>query len=209
MTTAAMPPSGLPDAMPTGPHDIEEIIPYVIPWWQYAVVIAIILAVIAAAFALWYWLKNRKKEQPAVVIDHWAELSEKLQRLNPEQMLAAGQAKEYYYQLSLMLRTAIELSTQIRATDMTYRELAPLMEKKLRVRSEELRAMQDFLKTADLVKFADRPATSGEAAHFKQQLMLWVTTLKPRQDAGLPSEQMATGAPSAGMVTDAGKGGMG
>lgn len=185
-------PVNAPGALQVTPNDIEELIPYVVPWWQYVVVVGIVLAVIAAAIALWYWLKHRKKEEKPVFVDHWANLSAGLQNLNPDKMLADLLAKELYFQFSLILRTGIELATQIRATDMTYPELAPLMEKKLRVKGEELAAMQDFLKTADLVKFADRPATLGEAAHFKQQLMIWITMLKPRQELGLPADNLQT-----------------
>ena len=178
------------------PHDIEEILPYVVPWWQYAVAAATVIILAAGVYLLWRWLKNRKKTEPVVRVDHWAELSEALQKLSPEHMLANAQAKEFYFQLSLILRTAIELATGIRATDMTYRELAPLMEKKLRVKTEDLKSMQEFLKIADLVKFADRPATTGEAIHFKQELMLWVAMLKPKMEASLPSDSLS-GAASA------------
>jgi hypothetical protein len=181
-------PTSLPDQAPTGPHDIEELIPYVIPWWHYALVILCVLMVAGIIAGFWYWYKNRKKEPVIPVVDHWAELSESVQKLKPDEALANGQAKEFYYQLSLFLRTAIELSTQVRATDMTFRELSPLMDKKLPVQGEELLAMKEFLKTADLVKFADREATEGEARHFKQSLQLWISALKPRVVAQLPTE---------------------
>jgi hypothetical protein len=198
MTTTsafAQAPMGLPPVAsgqaPTGPHDIEEILPYIIPWWHYALVVAGLLLVAGIAAAVWYWYKKRKKEPEVVVVDHWAELSETVQKLRPEEALAQGQAKEFYYQLSILLRTAIELATQLRATDMTFRELSPLMDKKLPVNGEELRAMKEFLNIADLVKFADRPATEGEARHFKQSLQLWISTLKPRQVVGLPTDLRA------------------
>jgi hypothetical protein len=178
----------LPDQAPTGPHDIEEIIPYVVPWWQYALVILAVLLVAGIIAGIWYWYKNKSKVPTIPAVDHWAELSESVQKLKPEESLANGQAKEFYFQLSLFLRTAIELSTQVRATDMTFRELSPLMDKKLPVQGEELLAMKEFLKTADLVKFADREATEGEARHFKQSLQLWISALKPRVVAQLPTE---------------------
>ncbi len=191
-TASAQAPTGatatLADQALTEPHDIEEIIPYVIPWWYYALIIGGVLIVAAIIAAIWYWYKNRKKELEVIKVDHWAELTEKVQRLSPDDALALGQAKEYYFQLSLFLRTAIELATQIRATDMTFRELSPLMDRKLPVGGEELQAMKEFLKVADLVKFADRPATEGEAGYFKQSLQLWISALKPRQVVGLPTE---------------------
>lgn len=178
----------LPDQAPTGPHDIEELIPYVIPWWHYALIIGGVLLALAIIAAVWYWYKNRKKAPEVVIVDYWAELTEKVQKLSPEHALASGQEKEYYFQLSLFLRSAIELATQIRATDMTFRELSPLMDKRLPMIGEELLAMKEFLKVADLVKFADRPATEGEARHFKQSLQHWISTLKPRPVVGLPTE---------------------
>jgi hypothetical protein len=181
-------PPALPDQAPTGPHDIEELIPYVVPWWQYALMIGGVLLIAAIIAGVWYWYKNKKKAPEVVVVDHWAELSETVQKMKPDEALANGQAKEFYYQLSLFLRTAIELSTQVRATDMTFRELSPLMDKKLPVRAEELLAMKEFLKIADLVKFADRVATEGEARHFKQSLQLWISALRPRVVAGLPTD---------------------
>jgi hypothetical protein len=184
-------PPGAPGQAPAGPHDIEEILPYVIPWWHYALIIAGVLLVAGIIAAVWYWYKKRKKEPEVVVVDHWAELSETVQKLRPDEALAQGQAKEFYYQLSILLRTAIELATQVRATDMTFRELSPLMDKKLPVNGEELRAMKEFLTIADLVKFADRPATEGEARHFKQSLQLWISALKPRQVVGLPTDLRA------------------
>lgn len=182
-------PAPLPDQAPTGPHDIEEILPYIIPWWHYALIVGGILLVAGIIAGIWYWYKNRKKTPAVVAVDHWAELSERVQKLKPDEALANGQAKEFYYQLSLLLRTAIELSTQVRATDMTFRELSPLMDKKLPLQVEELLAMKEFLKIADLVKFADREASEGEARHFKQSLQLWISSLKPRVVVGLPTEQ--------------------
>jgi len=186
---ASMPmPSPIPDQLPSGPHDIEEILPYVIPWWQIALVVAGILGLAAIIAGIWYWYKNKKAVPEITIVDHWAELSEKIQHLKPDEALAQGQAKEFYFQLSLLLRSAIELATEVRATDMTFRELAPFLDKKLPVSGEELHAIKEFLTIADMVKFADRPATEGEAVHFKQCLMRWVSSFKPRQVIGLPTD---------------------
>lgn len=175
-------------------NDIEEILPYVTPWWQYLLIAAAVAMALLAAWLLWRRLKSRTREVPVVAVDPWVDLSRKVQELKPEDMITAGLAKEYYYQLSLLLRTGIELSTNIRATDMTFRELAPLMANKLPLKTEEVAAMQDFLRTADLVKFADRPATAGEAAKYRQDLLVWIAALKPRPQSALPSELARTGA---------------
>lgn len=169
-------------------NDIEEIIPYVPPWWLYGLVAAAVLLLVLAGWYLWRRLKQRAQVTPTVTVDPWAELSRKIQDLKPEQMVNDGLEKELYFQYSLLLRTGIELATQIRATDMTFRELAPLIDRKLSLKTEETTAIKEFLKTADLVKFADRPATAGEAQKFRQDLMVWVAALKPRQEAALPSE---------------------
>jgi hypothetical protein len=175
-------------------NDIEEIIPYVTPWWQYLLVAAAVALLLLAAWLLWRRWKGRSAEAPVVAVDPWLDLSRRVQELQPEEMISGGLAKELYYQLSLLLRTGIELAAEIRATDMTFRELAPLMERKLPLRSEEVAAMQEFLRTADLVKFADRPATAGEAAKFRQDLMVWIAALKPRPQSALPSELARSGA---------------
>ena len=89
---------------------------------------------------------------------------------------------EYYYQLSMMLREAIELRTNIRATDLTYQELKKPIESKLPVKSDVSSEVLLFLERADLIKFAEQPATLEEATHAKALVTRWTQLLTPRED---------------------------
>lgn len=176
---------------PQGPglHDIEGLIPYAVPWWQYALLAVGIIFLLVLLVLLWQWWKKKKASTPQPVdpFAHWHALSRQAQGLQPELVMAQGGAKELYFQYSLILRTAIEYATGARATDMTFREVQPLVRRKLSVHADVAEQMLAFLQTADLVKFADRETTEAEAVQFKQELIGWILELKPRAEIPLPA----------------------
>lgn len=163
------------------PHDIRGLIPYVTPWWVYLIYVGAALLLAGLAFAAWRYWKHREKK--VVVIpprDPWDVLAERAGFLLPKPPFEGKAQEDYYFELSMLLREAIELRTKIRATDLTFQELREPVRKKLPLPTNDVESVLQFCEHADQVKFAAKPSGIGEAESARQQVESWVRALRPR-----------------------------
>ncbi|MCG8556091.1 MAG: hypothetical protein MJD61_12525, partial [Proteobacteria bacterium] len=86
---------------------------------------------------------------------------EQLNELKKSSLLKDGQTKQYYIEISDIIRRYIEGRYFIRAVELTTFELIQELEK-ARVEDEFVRAIQEFLEFCDLAKFAKYVPTSEE-----------------------------------------------
>jgi hypothetical protein len=134
-------------------------------------------------------------------VDPWATLGERLRRLLPPSQFAPGRDQEtYYYELSLLLREALELKTAVRATDLTLGELRGPLRRHLQPSSFPVEDLLHFLERADMIKFAGVTSTREEALLEHQRVTQWVDDLRPRPEVTLS-------APSADIFVQDAKGG--
>ena len=167
-----------------------EKVPYT--FWEIFRWVLLGLGILALSFAGWWFWKKWKSGQ----VREWLSSEpvdsrtpeeralDNLEALRQKQLWQAGRAKEYHTELTDTVRTFIEESTGIRATDMTSDETIEEMDNgNWNVESNLLR---DIFTTADLVKFAkseplphehDRSMT--EAVEFVKSL--W-EQVKPKEE---------------------------
>lgn len=173
------------------PHDIYSIQPYVRPLWL-SVVYGLSIALLMGGLlgGLYWWYRRRKSYVPPPRIkDSWELLTEELELLkNRLDQEGAGETRELFYGLSLVLRRAIELATGIRATDLTVKEIRARLKVQTGIHPDLVKEVVSFLARSDLIKFADALAESGEAASSYKLVKGWVLDIKPRPQAPLPAD---------------------
>lgn len=147
------------DTSSTEIRDITPIekIPYT--FWEIFRWVLLVLALAALILAAWWIVKHRKQVSevfsPSAPVDHRNPEERALDRLNAlrqQHLWQNGKVKEYHTELTDSVRTFIEESTGIRATEMTSDEtIAEVEHGKWNVQKDLLRGI---FNTADLVKFA-------------------------------------------------------
>ena len=114
----------------------------------------IIFIVILAVRLIKKYLKNRNTSEETEIIDnrpaHVIAL-EMLESLKTRKLLQTNQLIEYHFQLSMILRTFIELSYKIKAVEMTTSEIRTNLET---VDFQEKSWILEYLNQSDKVKFA-------------------------------------------------------
>ncbi len=142
--------------------DIRDIKPPIDPPKQYGQIIliaVIILGALLLALFVFYYLKRRKegksliprKEQPPRPAHEIA--LEALEKLVQSDLLAVGKVKEYYIELSDIIRQYIGNRYFIYAMEMTTSQLLDEMRNE-GIDDEYIEMMREFLNNCDMVKFA-------------------------------------------------------
>ncbi len=130
----------------------EDLLPILKEYLPYFILI------IALLFLAWrFWLQRKNRQNPPII----AEISQPphiiaerlLAELRAKQLWQNGKTKEYYSELSRILRGYLEDQFKMPALETTTDELMTLL-KKRDFSADVLEHAQDLLQTADLVKFA-------------------------------------------------------
>lgn len=166
--------------------EIRDIAPIEkVPYTFWEIFRWVLLGLIILALALggwWLWKKWKSGRMSEWLSDVKADTRtpeeralDNLETLRQKQLWQAGKAKEYHTKLTDIVRSFIEETTGIRATEMTSDETIEEMESgKWNVKSSLLR---DIFTTADLVKFAkseplphEHDRSMSEAVEFVKSL---------------------------------------
>jgi hypothetical protein len=154
-----MPPNGLKPRFELG-----------LDWMQVAIWSLVAVLVAAAAWAFWRWWKKRRKDAkssdaaaPSSAPGRVAILADRLRGLQITDPFDARAREDFYFELGIAFRTAVEWRTGINATTQTLRELREPLRKKLPLPGQEVAAAVDLLERSESIKFAAEPATPAEA----------------------------------------------
>lgn len=138
---------------------IKDIIPVERSWQEYLwLIVGAVIAIVLIAVAIHYFRKNKKvpippptPKKPAESVD--AKALRLLEELERQQLWQANRVKEYYSQLSEILRSYIEERFQTPALELTTDELLHKAQshKEMSLQYDKLSII---LTTADLAKFA-------------------------------------------------------
>jgi hypothetical protein len=143
------------------PYDIKNIKTYPSQWWLWAIpVIAAALLIAASVYFL-----IRKYRKPSAVaklkINPYLWATHELENLKNSN-LATTRTKEYYSQLTDIIREYIELQTNVSAMEKTSDEILSLLPGTIFNSEELIQNIRDLFSVADLVKFAKYPASVFE-----------------------------------------------
>jgi len=138
--------------------------------------------IILIAFVLFYFLRNRKDKTLVVDNGPVETLQEKtirlLTELEQQELWQKGQVKEYYVQLTDIVRDYIELRFKTPAMELTTDELLEsVLRHKEMIPYRELLA--GILYTADLAKFAKSQPLPAEHVATMEQAKHFVNLTKP------------------------------
>lgn len=128
-------------------------------WWIYVLVALVFIGLIVLGIWFFNKYKNRPKQEEIVYKSPIEKATSLLQSLESKELWQNGEVKEYYSQLTDIVRTYIEEEIQIPAMESTTSELILSLkktasQKKMKLSPETLKNLEKVLKQADLVKFA-------------------------------------------------------
>lgn len=124
----------------------------------------LIIIIMSALILLFLFLKKKKEvdEMPPPRPPHEIALA-LLEMLERKDLITKGKVKEFYTELSYILRRYIEDSFSLRAPEMTTEEFLVTVKDSTELTSEHKRLLREFLAHCDLVKFAKYGPTQGES----------------------------------------------
>lgn len=125
-------------------------------WKALGMLVAIALAVCGVVFAARYLTRRVREHLMSPVERAWAELD----RLVKKGLPGRGRYKDYYVELTRIVRNYIQRKYSIKAPHMTTEEFLSVFDKGA---PESLASLKEFLESADLVKFAGVEATPDMA----------------------------------------------
>ncbi|MDP8212602.1 MAG: hypothetical protein P9X22_04830 [Candidatus Zapsychrus exili] len=145
-----------------GLRDIKP--PVYLPENHILVIIAIVVFVlIACVIILRYFLNNRgKKQEPEIIKLPWEIALESLKVLIDKNLPSSDMVKEYYFELSLIVRRYIEDRFSLRAPEMTTPEFLEHIKRSNKLEEGHKELLKDFLNMSDMVKFAKYDPTAKE-----------------------------------------------
>ena len=146
---------------------IKDIIAVKKLWWEYWPWFLAVLAAVALGFLIYYLLKKRKKEKEAETTRMPPERAHekalrRLMELSRSSYLKEGKIKEYYTDLSNVLRDYLDERFGIPAPELTTDQLLKIAKQQTflrKIRPE----LKEVFRTADLAKFAK--ASPSEEEH--------------------------------------------
>ncbi|WP_374047737.1 BatD family protein [Aestuariibaculum sp. YM273] len=178
------------DTTKQGLYDIKPIIEVEKPasnWWKY---VLIALVIIGAVAFLMYWFIWRKKplteEEEIALLPPYDRAKLALKKLDESHYLENDEIKDYYSELTFIIRKYLDEKVYDRALESTTDELISRLKllkdgNQIDISQDDLKNLESILKRADLVKFAksavdvelaklDRNTIDVEIDHVKEAL---------------------------------------
>lgn len=151
-------------------------------WWIYVLVI---LGLVGLGFFIFYFLKNRKPEAKAEVVVYKTPIEKAttlLQQLESKGLWQKGAVKDYYSELTDIVRNYIEEEIKIPAMESTTSELIEGLrkaakQKKLKLSNDTVENLEKVLQQADLVKFAKVTPMDYEIEEDKKRISNTIVTI--------------------------------
>jgi len=145
-----------------GPMKVPITFREMLPW-----ILIGLAAVLLIVFLIWYVKKRKKKEpifqlKPKVkLLPHELALQE-LEKLRVRKLWQNGRVKDYYTELTDILRIYVENRFFVPAMEQTTHEILESLIDKADTGKENLERLGTVLMTADMVKFAKARPLPGE-----------------------------------------------
>jgi hypothetical protein len=176
----------LGNPMPQGeapPHGMRDIIPYGLSWdeiWPKLLLALMILLACALLYFLWkrYFKKKIKEVVPE---DPFVVLESRLAKMHPPEPFEGKSCVQYFFDLNMIFRQFIELTSGVPATDLTLQELKEPLRFKSPLSRDTTEEVIRFLERSENIKFAGFFTDINEAKESHLQVMRWVSYLRPRR----------------------------
>jgi hypothetical protein len=152
-----------------------------LPW------IGLVLVILIAAALVYYYYKTRNREKPVITtrlnaaIPPYEAAIEALETLRLKKLWQSGRVKEYYSEMTEIVREYIELRYPVRALEMTTGEIQAAL-RQTDVNSSAREKLLQVLTLADLVKFAKEQPQPLENDQCLNHCLDFVRETKPGRD---------------------------
>ena len=165
-------------------YDIKDIAPAdnsIGDWWKWLLVLFIISGL--GALAYWYLKKHKEKKEEAEIYKTPIEKATNLlNTLEKKELWQRGEIKEYYSELTDIVRIYIEEAIEVPAMESTTSELIQALKiaslkKKMELSKETIDNLFTVLKQADLVKFAKSKPLDFEITEDRKKIERAIVTL--------------------------------
>ena len=165
-------------------YDIKDIAPAdnsIGDWWKWLLVLLIIAGL--GALAYWYLKKHKEKKEEAEIYKTPIEKATNLlNTLEKKELWQRGEIKEYYSELTDIVRIYIEEAIEVPAMESTTSELIQALKiaslkKKMELSKETIDNLFTVLKQADLVKFAKSKPLDFEITEDRKKIERAIVTL--------------------------------
>jgi hypothetical protein len=168
----------------TAPVTLKEILTWV----------GLGLLIAAIAFGIYYYLIKKKKKEPVVKMRLKSTIPpdeaaiEALEMLRLKKLWQSGRVKEYYSEMTDIVREYIELRFQVRALEMTTEEIRTAL-RQTGTNPEAMAKLSTTLGLADLVKFAKEQPLPLENDLCLNHCMDFVKETRPARSSDNPLVQ--------------------
>ncbi len=167
-------------------YDIKDIIPaqhsFFGSWWIYLLILHLIVGL--GGLLYWYIKKYKKENQPEeeTFKTPIEKATNMLNKLEKKELWQRGEVKEYYSELTDIVRNYIEEAIEIPAMESTTSELiqslkVASLKKKMKLSKETIDNLFTVLKQADLVKFAKSKPLDFEITEDRKKIERAIVTL--------------------------------
>jgi len=160
------------------PYQFDDFKPYL---W-YALIVLLIIGLI-----LYFVLRKKKEVEEKIIIPEippFEEAIQKLHELDEKLLWQNNLVKEYYSELTEIVRGYIERELKVPALESTTDELIDTLtdfndSESISTTKETIKKLRDLLREADLVKFAKSKPLSEQIETNRKEAEEVVTELKP------------------------------
>ncbi len=165
-------------------YDIKDIVPAdnsIGDWWKWLLVLLIIAGL--GVLSYWYVKKHKeKKEEGEIYKTSIEKATNLLNTLEKKELWQRGEIKEYYSELTDIVRIYIEEAIEVPAMESTTSELIQALKiaslkKKMELSKETIDNLFTVLKQADLVKFAKSKPLDFEITEDRKKIERAIVTL--------------------------------
>lgn len=157
------------------PHGIMGLVEYS-QLLNYLLIIAAIL--LTASIFCFCWFKYRSKHKNLKsnqkIEDPFKVLKDRFKLLEIPKPFTRSKAKEFYFELDLILRGYIELTSVIKATGMTIREIKRPLRTYSSLSNSTVDDLLKFLNYSALVKYANKTTSKSETEKNHQKAQEWI-----------------------------------
>ena len=166
-------------AIQNEPYQFDDFKPYL--WY-------LVLALIIIGLILYFIFRKKKEvvEEEIMIpaLPPFEEAIQKLHELDEKLLWQNNQVKEYYSELTEIVRAFIERELKVPALESTTDELIETLtdfndSKAISTTNETIKKLRDLLREADLVKFAKSKPFSEQIEANRKEAEEVVTELKP------------------------------
>lgn len=163
---------------PLPPHGLMGLLePKSWDWLMWGLPL-LLLVLVLLGLAVWYWLRKeadarKQAEQRLLQQQHYLALK------NLPWPKSTAEQEEFVYLMGLHLRRAMTQLTQVKFTDMTFRELKQYFQSKHRAKPlpVDSASLLDFFELAEQIKFQGRRIPEDDLRRCFEAVLDWVDCL--------------------------------